>query len=1061
MKIGISFIGLTKTVWSKDLARFKLVEFTLNESGFSGSIGGKVSNSYIADALVYLDGNLNNQLDENEPITKTNSTGEFNLEFDLTEFDKNQNGILDEDEGQIIAFSGIDSSTGVPLATQLITGVDSAMITPLTNLQNFLVKEGYAKSDEAAEELIANRLGLSLKSLDIDLEAFDPLEALSSALVAEQEMGVDIYLAHVKVQNLMVHGGAFLQGLKPDLSATDIQASVTKVLAEALTSESGVFDLTETQQLQSFFNELADQTQKPVSPDVVALVAQTVATSNQTIDELAAEASDRTVEIVMQTVAPMKQAVQGEMAVITNNLTRGELTLAEAQQEYQDEIDASNFLVEQQLNDERTIKIYGTGEIQENSTANGEIIIELGEAVPNQGLNLLYSLSGTATLGEDYQFLDGNIGQIYIEPGETQAVFNITALDDLLIEGPETIVINLRYVGEGFQLDPEYQTALVTLTDDEPQSTSDASSAPLVTGTAGDDVFEGSEENDNYNGSYGDDEIFGNSGSDRLRGNYGDDTIKGGVGADILQGNYGDDNLEGNEGDDQIEGGDGSDILIGGEGNDQLDGQSGDDLLEGGKGSDLLEGGEGSDRLQGDRDNDWLLGGAGNDILIGGEGQDALNGGEGADRFVIALDSSIDNILDFDPLEGDKMVIDGSSFNTDNLEDFQFIGGYLYYQEQQIAAVQNDGKIYNTFSDLSQVLELVQDVATIEVPETAAPSPTSTAGLTQSAQPQGRNAEPQSTPYNFLEEILQRGYIKVGVFPNLPGFSEQTNGQWQGYSIDWGRALASALFGDPSKVEFVPQDGTNQTLENVANRQIDVATTNTTVLLYRDASLNIDYSPVHLYDTRAILVKADQKLDSVEDLNGLTIGVSNAFGLENLQNFMQQRGTEFTGKIFENPEEMYAAYERGEIDAVTGDRSRLKSTIPTLDEPTNHRILDEEITQEPLAMVLPENESEWADVVRWVTYTPMQAEEYGITSTNVDQVIANSTDPAIRRFLGLEGENGTALGVPNDFVVNTIKNVGNYGEIYERHFSGLDRYRNNLWSNEGLIYSLPFSGNRR
>jgi ABC-type amino acid transport substrate-binding protein/Ca2+-binding RTX toxin-like protein len=1051
VRIGSSTLGIYTTVWEQEFARFRLAEFKLDESGFSGSIGGKVSNSYIADSLVYLDANLNNQLDENEPLTKTNSTGEFDLKFDLTQFDTNENGKLDDNEGQIIAFGGIDSSTGVPLATQLITGVDSAMITPLTNLENFLVKEGYVDSLEAAEKLIAKRLGLSLKPLDVDLENFDPLDALSSALVAEQEMGVDIYLAHVKVQNLMIHADAFLKGLEPNLSPEDIQQQTTAVLAEIFTSESGIFDLDDPQELQTFFNQLADQVQNGVqsrdggnssqaSPEVIALVAEVLADSNQTIDDLAASASDRTVELVMQTVAPMKRAVQGEMAVTTNNLTSGELTLEEAQQQYQEQSDSSQFLVEQTLSDERTIKIYAVGDLAENSKNQGEIIIELGEAAPNQGLNLLYSLSGTATLSEDYQFSGGSIGQLYIEPGATQVKLNITALDDRLSEGPETITLNLRYVGEGFQFDPEYQTAVMTLTDDERQSTLDTTRDPLVTGTVGNDKFEGTDENDNYNGNYGDDLIVGKGGSDRLQGNYGDDTLEGGNGADILQGNYGKDQLQGNDGDDLLEGGDDADTLVGGSGKDQLNGQTGDDFLEGGKGNDLLEGGEGNDRLEGNEDNDWLL-------------------GDGADRFVIALDSGIDTLLDFDPLEGDKIVIDGSSFNIENLENFQFIGGYLYYQEQQIAAVQNEGKIYNTFSDLSQVLELVENVDDIEVPETAALSVASTATSSlQKSQPQRRDGEPQSAPSNFLEEVLQRGYVKVGIIPDRPGFAEEINGELQGYSITWGRALAAALFGDASKVEFVPQDGTSETIGNVGSRQIDVATTDTTVLLYRDASLNIDYSPVHLYGTRAIMVKGDSGIDGAKDLEGLTIGVTNTFGWENLQNFMQQEGIEIKGKLFESTAEMYAAYERGEIDAVTGDRTRLLTAIPTLAEPKNHRILDEEISQEPIAMVLPENESEWADVVRWITYAPMQAEEYGISSSNIDQFIANSTDPSIRRFLGLEGTNGEALGISNDFVVNTIKAVGNYGEIYEENFSGLPRNRNDLWFNDGLIYSPPFAG---
>lgn len=140
------------------------------------------------------------------------------------------------------------------------------------------------------------------------------------------------------------------------------------------------------------------------------------------------------------------------------------------------------------------------------------------------------------------------------------------------------------------------------------------------------------------------------------------------------------------------------------------------------------------------------------------------------------------------------------------------------------------------------------------------------------------------------------------------------------------------------------------------------------------------------------------------------------------------------------------------------DSSLLASVIPTLFEPANHKLLDEEISKEPQALVLPENESEWADVVRCATYAPVQAEEFGITSDNLQQVKATSTDPAVRRFLGVEGNLGETLGLANNFVEKTIESVGNYKEIYQRAFPGLERNRNHLWTNEGLLYSPPFSG---
>ena len=160
---------------------------------------------------------------------------------------------------------------------------------------------------------------------------------------------------------------------------------------------------------------------------------------------------------------------------------------------------------------------------------------------------------------------------------------------------------------------------------------------------------------------------------------------------------------------------------------------------------------------------------------------------------------------------------------------------------------------------------------------------------------------------------------------------------------------------------------------------------------------------------------------------------------------------------------MLKAYKEGEVDVVNVERSWAEIALKEFNfDPNEHKILDEEISQEPLAMILPENESEWADVVRWSIYTPIQAEEFGITANNLDTIKKTSNDPKIKRFLGLEGDLGKALGIPQTFTENIIKSVGNFGEIHDRNFPDLKfkRYRNNLSINDGMLYSPPFGGTR-
>jgi len=314
----------------------------------------------------------------------------------------------------------------------------------------------------------------------------------------------------------------------------------------------------------------------------------------------------------------------------------------------------------------------------------------------------------------------------------------------------------------------------------------------------------------------------------------------------------------------------------------------------------------------------------------------------------------------------------------------------------------------------------------------------------------------------LLNKVLERGFIKVGINGFAPGFSLQTEDKsFTGFDIDWARSLAAALFGDANKVEFVVLDSSKSldtATNDMANGVVDVIAAPTTVRNTWDSNLKVDFSPVHLYNNQQIVVRKDRNINNIYDLKGLTIGtpIGTSSG-KNLVSYLESQGINFTLQELEATE-LIKAYATGELDAVSSDRTVLFSSIKLLPDSENHKILDTEIAKEPLAVLIPENDSEWADIIRWVTYAPIQAEEFGITSKNIDQFIANNTNPAIRRFLGLEDNLGEKLGLPEDFVTQIIKQVGNYGEIYERNFSGLGRDRNSLWEDDGLLYSLPFAG---
>jgi general L-amino acid transport system substrate-binding protein len=247
----------------------------------------------------------------------------------------------------------------------------------------------------------------------------------------------------------------------------------------------------------------------------------------------------------------------------------------------------------------------------------------------------------------------------------------------------------------------------------------------------------------------------------------------------------------------------------------------------------------------------------------------------------------------------------------------------------------------------------------------------------------------------------------------------------------------------------------------VQSGEVDVLFRNTTWTLSRDTSVGMDFGPTTFYDGQGIMVRSELGAAALEDLEGGTICVQSGTTTElNLTDQFRARGITFTPVVFEEIDPTYQAYDEGRCDAVTSDRSQLIARRTTLQAPDDHQILDVVISKEPLGPAVAQGDSQWRDVVSWAVYTTVAAEEFGITTANLQEFVA-SENPDIRRFLGSEGELGAGLGLSNDFAQKIIGGVGNYGEIYNRNLGpdtpfNLDRGPNNIWTEGGLMYAPPF-----
>ncbi|HEY0420700.1 MAG TPA: amino acid ABC transporter substrate-binding protein [Acetobacteraceae bacterium] len=316
-------------------------------------------------------------------------------------------------------------------------------------------------------------------------------------------------------------------------------------------------------------------------------------------------------------------------------------------------------------------------------------------------------------------------------------------------------------------------------------------------------------------------------------------------------------------------------------------------------------------------------------------------------------------------------------------------------------------------------------------------------------------------PGPTVESIRKRGMLNCGVDTGIPGFAYQDNtGKWKGFDIAYCRAIAAAVLGDAEKVRYVPTTAAAR-FTILQSGEIDVLIRDSTLTFQRSASLGLDEVAINFYAGQAFMVRKSVGVSKAAELNGATICTITGATLElNIADFARSTGAKIGTLLFEKTEEAIAAMEAGRCDGYTDDSGSVAALRSTLKVPGDWMILPELISKEPLGIHIKSGDVWWQKIVFWTDAALKNAEEYGITAANADQLRASSKDPFILRLTGKEGGFGKMLGLDDDWSLRAVKAGGNYGELYEENFGakslGLPRGLNNLYNKGGLHYPLPF-----
>ena len=313
----------------------------------------------------------------------------------------------------------------------------------------------------------------------------------------------------------------------------------------------------------------------------------------------------------------------------------------------------------------------------------------------------------------------------------------------------------------------------------------------------------------------------------------------------------------------------------------------------------------------------------------------------------------------------------------------------------------------------------------------------------------------------LLQTVKERGYLVCGVNAGLPGFaSEDDEGNWSGLDVDFCRAVSAAVFGDADKVEYIGLNSA-QRFPTLASGSIDILSRNTTWTISRDVNLMFEFAGVSYYDGQGFLVPASLGITSARGLDGAFVCIASETTSElNLNDYFAENNMAYKPIYVEGNKDAKAKLFAGECDVFTTDASGLASARAGAENPDDWVVLPEIISKEPLGPLVRQGDQEWEDVVRWTLFAMINAEEMGITSRNVDDMLA-AQSKEVKRLLGVEGYMGPMLGLGMKFGYNIIKQVGNYGESFNKHIGpgtplNLERGLNNLWNNGGILYVPPF-----
>jgi general L-amino acid transport system substrate-binding protein len=311
-----------------------------------------------------------------------------------------------------------------------------------------------------------------------------------------------------------------------------------------------------------------------------------------------------------------------------------------------------------------------------------------------------------------------------------------------------------------------------------------------------------------------------------------------------------------------------------------------------------------------------------------------------------------------------------------------------------------------------------------------------------------------------LETVKARGRLICAVTEGTPGFSApDAKGEYKGLDADMCRAVAAAIFDDPTKVTFRVTTTANR-FTALQSGEVDLLSRVTTFSLSRNTTIGIDFPAILYYDGQGFMVHKSAKIKTLAEMNGATICLQAGTTTElNVADYFKAHNMKFSAITFQHAAETLAAYESGRCDAYSNDLSSIYALKVQLKVPADHMVLPDNISREPLAPGVRQGDFQWSNIVRWSLYAMVNGEELGITSKNVEQM-KMSTNPEVRRVLGMDADMGQALGLSNDWAFRIIKHVGNYGEAFDRDLGknsplGIERGLNALWKNGGIQYAPP------